>query len=192
VPRDAQAGVAFDVASSRVWKGAAEQNDVRYSTTIEVPELPWPLRFWFRQVQEDDGTLRWAVFGFELGSPLPREGLESRDPADIELTHERLALIWANFDRYRRMAEHLLIPAPWNVEKAMATRAAMGRRKGRAITTPYLAQLVAEWRARRGEPDLMYELAEARGISRVTLWRQLKEAERRGLVPEGLPRRRRA
>ena len=100
-------GVAFDVASRHRWTGAAQQADVRSSEWIYVPELPWPLRFSFLRVEEDDGSTRWALVGFEAGAAIPRDSLESLDPAELELTPERLATLWANFHRYRRIAQEL-------------------------------------------------------------------------------------
>ncbi len=148
---DDPAGVAFDVASRHRWTGAAQQADVRSSEWIYVPELPWPLRFSFLRVEEDDGSTRLALVGFEVGAAIPRDGLESLDPAELEVTAERVAIIWANFDRYRRIAEDLHAE-PWNPEKAAKTRTAMGRRAGGALTPVELALLAAEWQRRRGKP----------------------------------------
>jgi hypothetical protein len=105
------------------------------------------------------------------------------------VTSERLALVWANFHRYRRLAEELLIPEPENVERAAKKRAASRRLKRSRLTLDDLADVAAEYRSRRGQTDVIYEMAEARGINRSTLRRQLEEAERQGLIPEGLPRR---
>ena len=44
---------------------------MRSSEWIHVPELPWPLRFSFLRVEEDDGCTRWALVGFEPGQRFP-------------------------------------------------------------------------------------------------------------------------
>lgn len=188
MPSDEPAGVAFDVASRVRWIGAAEQDDVRVSTWIEVPELPWPLRFDFLPIREDDGSERLGVYGFEFGAPVARDSVGG-DPAIRELTAERLALIWGNFQRYRQLAENLLTI---DHEAATRTRAGMRRAAGGDITDDYLALLVAEWRRVRSKRGAMYELAASRRTTRFTIRRHLVEAEARGLMQPGeLPRRQR-
>jgi hypothetical protein len=186
----AGARVAFDVASRQRYPGAAQQKDVRSSAEIEVPELPWPLRFFFLGIQEDDGTFRWGCLGYEVGEPLPRDELELLDPADLELTAERQGLIATNFHRYRQLAENLLIPTPENVESAVKIRADMGEREVRLLDRSFLARFIAEWRSRRGEPDLIYNMAWERHCSRTTLFRWFRRAEDFGLIgPDERPRR---
>ena len=155
---------------------------MRSSEWIYVPELPWPLRFSFLRIEEDDGSTRWGLFGFEVGAAIPREGMESRDPAELELTPERISIIWANFDRYRRIAQELHT-TPWDRGNAAKTRTAMGRRTGGVLTPVELAVLAAEWQRRRGEPDAVYEMAAERGIHRTTLWRQIEKAKKSASFP---------
>jgi hypothetical protein len=168
-PRD-----AFDVAFGLHWTGAAGQRDVRWSTSISPPELPWPLRFYFVRAEDV-----WVLVGFEAGAPVPRN--EERDTDEFKLDPRRVGLIWDNFHRYRRMAEDLLVPSPENTAKAAQTRASMGRRHRGRLTDDYLAVLAAEHRERAGEPGLEYAMAAERGINRTTLHRQLKRAKQQGL-----------
>ena len=93
----------------------------------------------------------------------------------------RVPIIWANFHRYRRIAEDLHAE-PWNPKKAAKTRTVMGRRTGGALTPVELAVLTEEWQRRRGKPDAVYEMAAERGIHRTTLWRQIKKAEELGFL----------
>ena len=58
----------------------------------------------------------------------------------------------------------------------------MGRRTGGALTPEYLAPLAAEYSARRGEPDVAYNMAEERGIHRSTLWRHIQKAREQGFL----------
>jgi hypothetical protein len=180
LPRDEKADGAFDVAFRWRWTGAAESKDVRDSTWISPPELPWPLRFDFVQVEEDDGSRRLMLVGFEVGAPIPRDA-EGSDADEYELSAPRIALLWENFNRYKRMAERLLIPAPWNVAEAARTRTAMGRRKRGSLSDSddYLAVLLAEWRERAGEYARSEKMAAERGIHRSTLTRHIELAQRR-------------
>lgn len=179
--RKSDGRVAFDVASRRRWTGAANKQDLRWSTEISVPELPWPLRFYFVRGQEDDGSERWVLAGFEAGSPVPRH--DERDTDEYELDPRRVALLWQNFARYAGMAEALLIPTPENRKTAARKRETMGRRRGGRLTDDYLAVLLSEYLARADEDDLTFAMAAERGITRQTVWRHLKEARRRGLNP---------
>ncbi|HEY7693766.1 MAG TPA: hypothetical protein VH816_15625 [Gaiellaceae bacterium] len=158
--------------------------DVRNSTWLEAPELPWPLRFDFANVEEDDGQIRRILVGAEIGRPIA-----PGEEGDFELTMSRLAIITENFARYRQMAELLLIPTDENRKAAAGTRSAMRRRRSDKLTDDYLVGLVAEWRERRDSKNAMYDLAQSRNRHRVTIRKQLEEAERRGFVPEGLPHR---
>ena len=184
-------GVAFDVPSRRRWTGAARQDDVRHSSWIKPPELPWPLRFDFVRVEEDDGSRHWELCGFEAGAPLPRDAASKRDSDEYALSASRWNIVVSNFDRYRRLAEHLLIPTPENVEKARTTRSTMARRSRAAVDDDFLALVVAEWWPRRNERGAIWAMADARNVSRTTIYRWLRQAEQRGLVPEPLPRRKR-
>jgi hypothetical protein len=180
--------VQFDVESRNRWPGAANRDDIRNQVWISVPELPWPLRFDFVRIEEDDGTQRWGMFGFEVGVPVPRDS--SHDPADLEWTKERESILWENLDRYRRIAEDLIIPAPWNVEEAQKKRQAMRRPSYGALTDDYLALLAAEYRAHGSRRGAIQEMAASRGISRFQIRNQLLKAVERGLLePERLRRR---
>jgi hypothetical protein len=147
------------------------------------------MRFDFVRIEESDGTQRWGMFGFELGVPVPRDS--SDDPADLEWTKARESILWENFDRYRRIAEDLIIPAPWNVEEAERKRQAMRRPSYGALTDDYLALLAAEYRAHGGRRGAILEMAASRGISRFQIRNQLRKAVERGLLEPELVRRRR-
>lgn len=160
---------------------------------IEPPELAWPLRFYFVWATADDGGAHKAVcVGFEIGEAIPNP--DRADvltlPDDAPLTGKTVLAISDKFAYYRQMAEDMLIPTVQSEESARQTRAAMGkRRRGGKLEDAELAVLVNEWRDRVGQPDRTIEMASAHGINRVTLRRRLEEAERRGLIPEGLERR---
>jgi hypothetical protein len=183
-------GVAFDVAfsSSTRWVGAAELDDVRYSVEIWPPELPWPLTFWFMLATKDDGNERWACVGYAFGAPVARDEVPTLPPAEaIELTPTQWRQLERNRYSYQRIAECLLV---LDREGAAKVRSAMRRPRRTALNDNYLGHLAREYQARQSEPDLMYAMANERGIHRVTLRRQLEEADRRGMIPEGLlPRR---
>ena len=96
--------VALDVAQRRWhWAGRAAESDVRDMVEIAVPELPWPLRFYFTRWQDDDTVGRSCV-GFEVGSPVSRADSAELDVDDIEITMDRQRILWANFSRYRAIA----------------------------------------------------------------------------------------
>ena len=158
---------------------------------IQPRELPWPLRFDFVRVEEDDGSQRWEPCGFEAGAPLPRDKVSERDSNEYAFSPSRWNIVVSNFDRYRRLAEHLLIPTPENVEKARATRSTMARRSRGELDDAFLALVVAEWWPRRNRRGAIWDMADTRKVSRTTIYRWLRTAEKRGLVPEPLPRRKR-
>ncbi len=183
---DEATGVALDVAFRSRYPARSDLSDIRRSAWITVPELPWPLRFDFIYGAGHDGGVRKVCVGFEIGEAI--ESHDLRDTDDYEVTMARLAILMENFSRYRQLAEATLIPSPPNLESAARIRTAMGRRRRRALTDDYLAGLVAEWRERRSERDLV-AFATDRKISRSQLHRQLEEAEKRGMIPEGLRHR---
>jgi len=179
-------GVAPDVASRSIWAGRRNP-DARYFCEIEVAELPWPMRFAFVKVSEEDGSERWACCGLDIGRPIGRaeDGLDSEE---FELTPQRWRTIRDNFDRYRLMAERRLIPTTQNIEHASRIRRAMRRRPGERWTREALVQLVADYHALEGFPDgRIWELTSIWKISRTNVWRALKRAEKEGLIQ--LPRR---
>ena len=75
------------------------------------------------------------------------------------MTPERVAIIWANFDRYRRIAQELHDMR--GMSGTLRTRTAMGRRKGRELTLE-LAVFAAEWLGDKGKPDVVCEMAAER------------------------------
>ncbi len=138
--------------------------------------------------EADDGTRRNVCVGFEVGADVPRE--DQRDTDEYEVTQERLAIIWANFHRYRHIAEALLIPTPPNAEEAVRMRTASRRRKREPWTPDQLADLVREYRARTRQPDRMFDLAAMYGVHRTQINRALNRAAREGLILESeIPRR---
>jgi hypothetical protein len=159
------------------------EDDRRYSRWIYPAELPWPLRFDFVETANEDGSTEWICVGLEIGHKIGKAD-EGRDTDDFELTAERVELIYDNFIRYRNMAAP--VPTAETDERAKRTRSGMARRRRQRLTDDYLVLLVADWRAGRDQ----LEMARSRGIeSRGTIRRQLEEAEQRGFIPEGLPRR---
>ena len=183
VPEYGKPRVALDVAQRGWhWAGRAAESDVRDMVEIEVPELPWPLRFYFIR-WKDNETIGRSCVGFEIGSPISRADAAELDVDEIDLTMDRQRILWANFSRYRAMAETLLVPTPTNVEAAARSRAAMRRVRGSALDDDFLFGVVAEWRAYHDQPGAMSEMAAARDVNRHTLRRWLERAEERGLFP---------
>jgi hypothetical protein len=90
-------GVAPDVASRATFPGNANP-DRRHFTTLQVPELPWPLVYGFVRVVDEDGTEGWACASFEIGRPIMRadEGIDptiSRSPASCTGTSATTSIV---------------------------------------------------------------------------------------------------
>lgn len=169
------------------------RKDIRWWTEIRPPELPWPLRFYFVWAAEDEVSEPYLeCVGFSIGEPIPHENKDAPiqgDPDDIALTAKAFLAISDKFTHYRRMAEALLVPSEESERRAREIRSVMGKRRGSKLEDAELAVFVNEWRDREGQPDRMYEMANAHAINRHTVRRRLEEAERRGFIPEGLPNR---
>ena len=155
---------------------------------LEVPELPWPLRFGFVRVAEDDGTERWACVSCEQGGPIGEADVEADA---FELTAERQRHLDDNRDRYRFIAERRLIPTPENRERSRHIRRAMMRKPREPWTRESLSLLVRDWRALEGDKNgRMWTLADRWGIHRTAVYRALDRAETQGLMNPGeRPRR---
>ena len=69
--------------------------------------------------------------------------MSERDSNEYAFSPSRWSIVASNLDRCRRLAEHLLIPTPENVEKARATRSTMARRSRGEVDDAFLALVVA-------------------------------------------------
>lgn len=178
-------GVALDVASRVTWAGPANP-DARHFAEHKFRELPWPIRFGFVLVGDDDGRTRWAIASIDIGRPIGRDE-EGLDTSEFEVTRERFRKVYENFDRYRLYAEHRLIPTDEGLERARQIRRAMLRRPGEAWTRDSLSVLVEHWRALADAAgdDRMYVLAESWGISRSAVHRALERADMLGVLKPG-------
>ena len=150
--------------------------------TFAPDELqPFALRVDFHFVENERGEQHWLLVGQKvLPPPLP-------ELAEWSPRHQRT--LNANAFRYRRFAERLL---DMRTDEAGTERAAMlalddaENRKPTAtkdLDGTYLLGLERDVQDRRESGAGLMEIALDRGMSRATLWRRLKEAERRGLVP---------
>jgi hypothetical protein len=150
------------------------RDDARWCVTIEVDELPWSLRFFFLADVEEDESVRWVNVAFEMGTgPM----LAKPESAPDVISPASVRWVTTNFFRYRRLAENALV---WDREGVVRTRAAMRRSARGAWTDESLSLLAAEHRAWGGR-GATNALADAYGVDRTTIWRALKEAERRRL-----------
>jgi hypothetical protein len=170
--------VAFDVASHAVrFANQSRGADVRSSKWIEVPELPWPLRFDFvNAVNTDDGTESWICVGFEVGRPIAADS--GADIAGLELTLPRLSTILENFHRYVRIAELRLTRGDEGYQEAARIRGTMGRVLD--VNDPVALALFKdeyETRKRAGEHRLQSNMCAEYNISRWTLSRYLERAK---------------
>jgi hypothetical protein len=173
--------VASDVASRSIHAGQANP-DVRDSCQITVPELPWPLRFYFVDAEEPDGKRRRVCVGFEIGEAILRE--DERDTDEYEVTQERVSILWEHFYRYMQQAEMRLVPTPRNLEEARRMRTATRRRKRERWTLDALALLVRDYRARAGQPGRITDLALLYDVHRTRINPLLKRAAKEGLISE--------
>lgn len=184
MPSSKTLGVATDVAFRLQWSGSANP-DGRYFSEVTAAELPWPLRFAFVQAVEDDGSQRWVCTGVEIGRPILREE-EGLETDGVELTLPRFLHISENFDRYRMMAEMMLIPTEENREHMLRIRRGMSRKHGERMTAQSLREFVNEWRALEDDPDgRTYKLAKRWGCNLATIHRWLDRAEAEGLIEPG-------
>jgi hypothetical protein len=173
--------VAFDVALGGVrYAGRAADTELRDSVAFTVPELPWELRFYFvRTIDSDTGETGRSCVGFDVGTALSREAADGLEVTELAVTPDRVEVLFNNLWRYQVMAKRLLI---FDVPEAKRTRSTMARRRTRQLTDDDLALLVSEIRAHQGIPGALTEIAIRRGVHRSTIYRQVKEAERRGLA----------
>jgi hypothetical protein len=155
------------------------RDDARWCVTIEADELPWPVRFFFLSDADGDGNVQWVNVAFEMGTGALAGDQTSTVPDRDQVIVSPASVRWvtANFFRYRRLAEDVLI---WDREGVARTRAAMRRSARGAWTDESLSLLAAEHRAWNGR-GATNALADAYGVHRTTIWRALKEAERRRL-----------
>lgn len=178
--------LALGLGSVNVRRMMVADAEPSYATFSPTELRPFVIRCDFRCVQDDEGELHiWLVGGPALQEPKDFKGLERITPAHARTLEE-------NRWRYSEIAEGIY---DLNHRKVERVRTAMlekarDRRKGEPLSELYLLDLANEYRRRRGERGLLYELADSRGgVGRIELGRQLKKAEALGFIPEGLPHR---
>lgn len=157
------------------------EGDARYCVEIQPDELKWPVRFYFLRTDDD----RWANIGLEIGSgPIARSRLEDeRFEDEPELTPSALRWLQENLFHFRELAESFL-----NREKHVRPKG-----KGHANSPEWLAHVAAQYRDLGAQRGSVAHLAALHGVSRTTVWRWLKQAERDsdhgsdGPRPDGAP-----
>ena len=176
--------------------GTKPGDDVRTQITLTLPEFsPSQLRFDFLRYIEVDNPeypVTYELVGFALERPTTLAEAEDALTAGDDggtITAEQVDRLYRYFWSYRRIAELRLRfdDAGWKHRSLVLADIQEG--------TPLyrnLELLVEEYRSRKGTNGRMYDMAEALGCSRKTIWLYLGKAVDAGLIAEDeLPKRRR-
>jgi hypothetical protein len=172
----------------RQWPGKANADDVRSSVTIETPELPFPLRFYFLRWHDTETKelgYEYLGYAFEPG-PVSVASLEGVDLDAFGPTRDQARWVKDHINTYRRIAEHaILYPADdegvWQIYRVLRTKALLNRAQGKRWADEELTLVVRSYAAgkRLGLTDA--EIATELGCDRSTLHRARKKARERGL-----------
>ena len=170
------------------WPGKRAE-DARATVTLEEPGTPWPIRFHFLDVYDDETDSReWVNVGFELGraflvpaeiparTKVAEETLLPLDPAAVQ----RVAV---NYAAYLAFARSALI---FDQEGMAETQGLLGRSgKSARLTDDHYRLIAADYETRRaaGQKHIVTAIAAARYVDISTASRWVKEARRRGYLP---------
>jgi hypothetical protein len=173
----------------RLYPGNRNEDDVRSSVTIETPELPLPLRFYFlRWFDEEDGRLGYEYLGHEFTTgPVSLESLSGADIEHLGPTPEQARLVKENINTYRRMAEHAIAnpiddAGVWTIYRLLRTKALAGRAQGKPWSDEELILVVRAVSAGERLGLSRNEIATELGCERSKLWRALKKARARDIA----------
>ena len=152
--------------------------------TIEADELPFPVRFDFLRLKDDDlGAISFEYLGYAIESgPVSSDSVAGVDLDGFGPTAEQLRWLRENVGTYTVMAR-CAIETPWDLTRArrayasLAKRAAGLRRvQGRPWTQPELDMVLDLVDAYKREGFTMDEIAVELGCDRATLYRAVKKA----------------
>jgi hypothetical protein len=143
--------------------GRSIDGDQRRCVELEVPELPWPLRFYF--LPTDEG---WANVGFEVGigpvNAAAAEALHGRDESELAIDGNRVRWLLDHFFRYQASA-HGHLDASKNVS----------RKEGKQRVSPeLLARIRAQHEDFGGRRGAIAQLAIMYDVDRSTIHRWLR------------------
>lgn len=182
VPRRDLRSIAMDIAVlSRHWAGQRRDDDVRDSIRLRVPEIGWPLTYYFVRWEDEAGERGATCVGFEIAGPIPRD--TPYDIDDMGIGPKVWAPLYESGAKYERVAKDLLygrIPAAEQTRTKMLDKRKPGSR--RPIDEVDLALFAAEVRAYNGARGWVGELAAKRGCHTSTIWRLQERAKARGLL----------
>jgi hypothetical protein len=151
------------------------RGDARIALSVDAPELPAPLTFWYL-VDEETGGLE--LVGFDVGRPIGNDDIDLMNETGMNhllLTPALVRHITTHFHRYRRAAE------AWfrNDEVGMvrARRPIIrGHDKWERMTEQSARSFLRQiqlWEGRGGITELAIEL----GVDRKTVYRRKARAE---------------
>jgi hypothetical protein len=174
---------------SRQWPGNAATDDVRSSVTLETPELPFPLRFYFlRWADTETKELGYEYLGFAFEhGPVSVESVEGVDLDGFGLTRDQARWVKDNINMYRRMAEHAIYyPADdegvWQIYRVLRTKTLLNRAQGKPWSDEELTLVLQSYAAGKSLGLTDSEIATELGCERTTLYRAREKARKRGLL----------
>jgi len=159
--------------------------DPRVTVTLRERGTPWPVRFHFLNLLDDEtGVAEYVHVGFELGEryddvesgiPLKTEP-EALDPVSVQ----RIA---KNYVHYLELARQAIVLDQEGIGGAIR-RLRPGRKAAR-LTDDFYRLVADDFAARQQASSApMRELAEAHHVDISTASRWVKEARRRGFLEE--------
>jgi len=161
-------------------------NDPRIAVTLQEAGTPWPIRFYFLNISDDEHPehREYLHVGFELGEHFASERgtplvplAEEPEPLD-PIAVQRIA---SNYASYLEVARHAIVLDQEGMTGAIQ-RLRPGRKPAR-LTDDFYRLIADDFRARREVTSApLKELAAAQHVDISTASRWVKEARRRGYL----------
>lgn len=157
--------------------------DPRVRVTIREPGTPWPIRFYFLQLENaETGEPSTVNVGFEIGEHFDHadsvEHLEPLDPVTV-------VRVTSQYGAYLRAAEASVTLNQLATAEALKTLRGPGRKPAR-LTDDFYRRVAADFEQRKaaGSSRPVSDLAATQYVDKGTASRWLKEARRRGYIKE--------
>lgn len=165
--------------------------DPRNTVELREPGTPWPIRFHFLRVLDDEtDEVQLVNVGFEVGERFKvtpdgsgRAALETQpEPIDV-VTLQRIA---GSYGAYLQLARHALVLEREGMAGAVKLLRGPGRKPAR-LSDDFYRLIASDYEARRaaGEAHLVKALSKAHHVTPGAASRWVKEARRRGYINEG-------
>ena len=156
--------------------------DSRTTVVIREQRTPWPVRFHFLRLEEDDGAVEWRNVGFEIGDRF--DDLEDGAAVDpLAMDQVAVERVVSRYHEYLQVAERMIVLDRDGIEGALRLLRGHGVKPAK-LTDDFYRLIAADYSQRRrsGVTAPLQRLADAQNVDKSTASRWVKEATRRGYL----------